>query len=189
MLSELVKRNRSYRRFFENEIISAEDLRYLVNLTRYVASGRNAQPLKYQAINSVEENAAVFQTLRWAGFLKDWNGPVEGERPAAYIIILGDKSISSNFYCDHGIAAQTILLGATELGLGGCMIAAVDKTKLHQFLNLSSNLEVLLVLALGRPKEKVIIEKMDELGDYKYWRDEEKVHHVPKRNLDEILIK
>ncbi len=126
--------------------------------------------------------------MGWAGYLQDWGGPGEGERPSAYIIILGDKTIATSFGCDHGIAAQSILLGAAELGLGGCMIGSARKAELMQSLGIPDKFEILLVIALGKPKESVVIEPLGPEGDIKYWRDAQAVHHVPKRSLDDIIV-
>ena len=124
----------------------------------------------------------------WARDLKDWPGPSEGERPSAYIIILWDTDIADTTFCDQGIAAQSILLGAAERNLGGCMIASIDKDKLRRALEIPPRYEILLVLALGKPKEKVVIEEVGTGGDIKYWRDSNDVHHVPKRRLDDIIL-
>lgn len=188
ILRELVLKNRSYRRFHQEAAIELETLRELVDLARNSASGGNHQPLKYILSCDPEKNAAIFPQLGWAAYLKDWPGPVEGERPSAYIIILGDRSIRDSFGCDHGIAAQSILLGAAERGLGGCIIATVRKEGLRQALNIPAHLEILLVLALGAPKEIVQIEAVGPDGDIRYWRDEQGVHHVPKRSLEEIIL-
>lgn len=168
--------------------IELETLRELVDLARLSASAANKQPLKYILSCDPEKNALIFPHLAWAGYLKDWPGPSEGERPSAYIIILGDTEISRSFGCDHGIAAQSILLGATEKGLGGCIIGSINRKALRQALGIPSRYEILLVLALGKPKERVVIETVGPDGDIKYWRDEDGVHHVPKRPLDEIII-
>jgi len=151
-------------------------------------SGANLQPLKFIISNSSETNAKIFPQLAWAGYLKDWDGPVESERPSAYIIILGDKNIKNEFSCDCGIAAQSILLGAVEKGLGGCMIGSVRREKLAEVLNINSQFEISLVIALGKPVEKVQIEKTKSSDDIKYWRDEKNIHHVPKRPLNEIIL-
>jgi nitroreductase len=188
-IRELVTRNRSYRRFHQQESIDEATLRELVDLARLTASGKNAQPLKYYLSSDEGENAAIFQHLGWAGYLKDWSGPVEGERPAAYIVVLGDKKVDPDFGVDHGIAAQTILLGATELGLGGCVIATVNRRELGPLLGLAKNLQVLFVIALGKPKEQVVLTEVGADGDIKYWRDADGVHHVPKRSLEEIVIR
>jgi len=188
MLRDLMLRNRSYRRFHQEVAIELETLRGLVDLARLSASSANKQPLKYILSCDPQKNALIFPHLGWAGYLKDWLGPSEGERPSAYIIVLGDTEINRSFAPDYGIAAQSILLGATEKGLGGCMIATVERQGLSQALGIPPRYEILLVLALGKPKEKVVIEKVLPSGDIKYWRDSEGIHHVPKRALDDIII-
>lgn len=188
MLSELVARNRSYRRFYQESAVELETLQGLVNLARLSASGANRQPLKYALSADPERNSLIFPHLAWAGYLEDWLGPEEGERPAAYVIILGDLEISQAFGVDHGIAAQSILLGATEQGLGGCIIASVQREALRKALGIDARYKILLVLALGKPKEKVVIDAVGPDGDIKYWRDGDAVHHVPKRSLQEIIV-
>ena len=188
MLKSLVLKNRSYRRFNQDIPVDRETLRELVDLARLSGSASNRQPLKYFLSCEAEQNRVIFPHLSWAGYLKEWGVPVEGERPAAYIIILVDKTIAHNVGCDHGIAAQSILLGATEKGIGGCMIGSVQKPELAQVLGISDRYEILLVIALGKPKETVVIEPVGQDGDIKYWRDSQSVHHVPKRSLDDIII-
>lgn len=188
MLRDLIVKNRSYRRFFQEQAIGINTLRELVDLARLSASAANLQPLKYILSCTTEKNALIFPHLAWAGYLKDWPGPGEGERPAAYIIILGDRGVSKSFGCDHGIAAQSILLGAAEKGLGGCMIASIERNQLSKALEIPASYEILLVLAIGKAKETVAIEMVGHDGDIKYWRDSENVHHVPKRVLDDVII-
>jgi nitroreductase len=187
MIEELVRRNRSCRRFHENRIIDRETLEELINLARLSPSSGNLQPLKYIISNTPEKNSLVFPCLAWAGYLKDWPGPQEGERPSAYIIVLGDTDIAKNFGCDHGIAAQSILLGATEKGLNGCIIGSVQREKLRNSLDIPERYEILIVLALGVRKETAVIEEVIN-NDIKYWRDERGIHHVPKRSLSEIIL-
>jgi nitroreductase len=188
MLKELVTNNRSYRRFYENEAIETETLRELVELARLSATGANRQPLKFLLSNDAETNAKIFPSLAWAGYLSDWPGPDEGERPSAYIVILGDTEITKSYGVDHGIAAQSMLLGAVEKGLGGCMIASMRKGDLQTALALPDRYDVLLVIALGKPKEQVVIDPVGENGSIKYWRDAEGIHHVPKRSLEDLLL-
>jgi nitroreductase len=187
-MASLIGKNRSFRRFYQHQPIELQTLRELVDLARLSASAANLQPLKYILSSSPEKNALIFPNLTWAGYLRDWPGPDEGERPAAYIIILGDTEISKSVDCDQAIAAQSILLGATEKGLGGCIIGSIRREQLHKALDISSRYEILLVIALGKPREKVVIETVGADGDIKYWRDGKGVHHVPKRALDEIII-
>jgi nitroreductase len=188
MMDELVLKNRSYRRFRQDVSVSRETLIELVGLARLSATASNTQPLKFLLSNDPSRNAFIFPNLAWAAYLKDWPGPAEGERPSAYIIVLGDTTLKQSFGCDHGIAAQTILLGAVEKGLGGCMIASIRKPELCRALSIPGHLEVLLVIALGRPKERVVIEQTGPEGDIRYWRDADGTHHVPKRSLDELIV-
>ena len=187
MLKDLILRNRTYRRFYQSEKISHEQLRKWVDLARNSASARNGQSLKYILCTDESFNQKVFELLAWAGYLRYWPGPEEGERPSAYIILLNDTLITGNYFCDDGIAMQSILLGATEDGFGGCIIHSVNRNKLREVLRLSEQYEILYVLALGKPKETVVLEEMKN-GDTKYWRDEDQIHHVPKRTLDEIIL-
>ena len=188
MLHDLVVRTRSYRRFFEDCRVERRTLEELVDLARLSASGGNIQPLKYMLSCDPQRNTLIFPHLAWARYLADWRGPAEGERPAAYIVILGDKRISSTFGCDHGIAAQSILLGATEKGLGGCIIGSIQREPLARALDVPQHLEILLVLALGKPRETVVLEIVGADGEIKYWRDAQSTHHVPKRPLAEVIV-
>jgi nitroreductase len=190
MLREMVLKNRSYRRFFEDAAIGRDTLTELVDLARNTASARNLQPLRYILSADRETNARIFPNLFWAMDLKDWPGPAEGERPAAYIVMVIAKGSKMTFIsdCDIGIAAQTILLGAVEKGLGGCMIASILKDNLREALKIPEEYEPHLVIALGKPKEKVVIEELLPDGDCKYWRDNEGVHHVPKRRLEDVIL-
>ncbi|MFC1932628.1 nitroreductase family protein [Chloroflexota bacterium] len=189
MLKDLVLQNRTCRRFYQDVPIERETLRELVDLARLSASFGNMQPLKYILSCDSQKNALIFPYLRWAKYIKDWPGPSEGERPSAYITLLGDKEITQSFSCDHGIAAQSILLGAADKGLDGCIIGGgLQRERLREALRIPTRYEILLVIALGKPKEKVVIETLGADGDIKYWRDGEGVHHVPKRQLDDIII-
>jgi nitroreductase len=184
----LVKENRSYRRFDQRARISEEQVKRWVELARYTPSGRNLQPLKYAISTEETTNLRIFEQLAWAGYLKDWKGPQPGEQPSAYIAVLKDKTISETTYCDDGIAVQTILLGAVTDGFGGCTIGSFNKAKTSAILRLPDHLEILWILALGKPAEKVVLEDLDG-EDIRYWRDMNEVHHVPKRTLDELIFK
>lgn len=188
MLKDLVLKNRSYRRFDQSKPISKDELLGFIDLARNSASGRNLQTLKYFISFDSETNAKIYPNLSWAGYLKDWDGPVEGERPSAYIVITEDSLVGKNLVHDQGIAAQTILLAAVEKGFGGCMIHSVKRSELAEIIKLPSNLEIVLVLALGVPVETVVTEPLPSSGDIKYWRDDEHVHHVPKRGLKDIVV-
>ena len=187
MIDKLALKNRSYRRFKQEEKIGRNLLEELVNLARLAPSGGNLQPLRFYISNDAQTNVKIFDHLAWAGYLKDWPGPQEGERPAAYILILADRNASKPPEIDAGIAAQIIMLGAVENGFGGCIVGSIRKEKLHQSLELPDDYHILLALALGKPKEEVLVEDMEN-ENVKYWRDEEGRHHVPKRKLKDLII-
>jgi nitroreductase len=186
-LKDLIFKTRSYRRFDESYHIDSGTMVNLIDMARLSGSGTNMQPLKYLVYNSPEDCEKIFPSLVWAGYLKDWDGPEKGERPSGYIIILGDRSLTTHFGVDHGIAAQSIMLGATEAGLGGCMIGSIKLKELRRELIIPEEFEILLVLALGKPVEVVIIDDIKD-DNIKYWRDIEQNHHVPKRKLDDLII-
>lgn len=185
---KLVAEARSCRRFEEEREISTELLKELADLGRLSPSGANLQPLKYILVSKEEVRDTVFGCLGWAGYLKDWNGPVKGERPAGYIILLRDTKIAVKAEVDEGIAAQSIFLGAASMGIKGCFIGNVKKAELAEKLAIPEQYEIELVIALGYPREEVVIEEIKE-ENVKYWRDENAVHHVPKRSLQEVIVK
>lgn len=186
-VKEAIEKSRSYRRFFQDHHISTEELHTIVNAARLSPSGKNVQPLKYYICNDPIRNEEIFATLGWAGYLKDWAGPEPGERPAAYIIQIHDKNIAPGYLCDDGISAQSMMLQAVELGFGGCIIATVRRETLSKIISLPENMHIIQVLAIGKPKERVVIDTMEN-NDYKYWREPDGTHHVPKRGLNEILL-
>ena len=187
MLKELVARNRSYRRFYQNERISEETLKEFVDLARMAGSTANSAQMFYARKTGAAFSKEMARSVRVA--LKDWDGPEEGERPAAYIVILCDQSIAKNKMWDEGIAAQTILLGAAEQGFGGCMIGSINRSRLADVLRLDEErYSIGLVLALGKPKEQVVVVPIGEDGSTAYYRDENQVHYVPKRSLEDIIV-
>ena len=189
MIRDLVLQNRTCRRFHQEVTIEFETLKELVDIARCSASALNMQPLKYILSCVPERNALIFPLLGFAAHLKDWPGPSDGERPSAYIIVLGDTEIGkATFDVDAGIATQSILLAAREEGLGGCMHGTVKRDELRQAFGIAPRYEILYVISLGKPKERSVLETIGPDGDYYYWRDSEGVHHVPKRRLDEIII-
>jgi nitroreductase len=188
-LTELLTRNRSYRRFQEDQPLDEPTLRGLVEKTRLCPSSANRQPLKFLIAHWPEDRAKVFPHLAWAAALRDWPGPAEGQRPAGYIVVLGDTQISGTFHVDAGIAAQSILLAAVEQGLGGCMLGSINRDALHKTLNIPQRYAITLVIALGTPAETVALEDAKNPTDVIYWRDEQDIHHVPKRPLEELIVR
>ena len=181
MLRDLILKNRSCRRFHQ-EPVAEQTLKELVDLARLSASGGNVQPLKFFLSWEPETNDRIFRMIGLAG------NPGRDEAPTAYIVILGDTAISPHVGCDHGIAAQSILLGATEIGLGGCMVGMYDRKKLHTALELPDRYQIALVIIIGKPKEQPVIDVVPDSGEVRGWWDEDEVRHVPKRALGEIIL-
>lgn len=186
---ELVTNSRSYRRFDSSYPVQEECLRDLVELACYTPSSKNLQPLKYIPVCDPDTAALLYSALSWAGYLAEWPGPEEKERPPSYIVMLGDLEISREFSCDSGIAAQTILLGAAASGLGGCIIASLDRERIRELLRIPDRFSILLVIALGKPRETVVIDQMKERDSVRYYRDRYGIHHVPKRVPDDVIMK
>lgn len=191
MLIDLLKKNRSYRGYDDSFRIDRSVLEELIDCTRYIASSVNIQPLKYFAASEPEIVALIQPLTHWAGKLKELHLPREGHRPTAFIVICQDMSVSDSptmFQRDIGIAAQTILLAATEKELGGCMIGSFEKNALKKTLSLPKRIEPMMVLAIGKPDETVLLTGVGSGGSTDYYRDENDVHFVPKRALKDILL-
>lgn len=192
MMHDLVKACRSYRRFDEATRIERSTLVSWIDAVRLVASSGNAQPLRYALVTDELACEKVFSCCAWAKALPDWPGPEPGERPSAYIVILSDcdRTLADVFTAwDEGIAAQTIMLQAVEAGYGGCILGSFKRRSLTQALGIDEDrFKPDLVLALGKPAEKVVVSTISANGATEYWRDEASVHHVPKRPLSDVLL-
>ncbi len=188
-MQELVKKNRSIRRFDNSYRISENDLNYLIDNATKVASAANLQNIRYIYSNSKKTNDEIFRCLNWAGYLEDWPGPDIAQRPSAYIIMVIKSSIEKYAHFDAGIAAQTISLSACEMGLGACLIASINKPLLSTVLELSDeDYSILLCIALGKADEKVVVESA-EADKIQYWRDDQGLHHVPKYDRQQVTLK
>lgn len=185
---EIVVKNRSYRRFDGSHSLDRETLTDLVDCARQVPSGANLQPLRYIVSCEPEMNARIYDTLAWAAYLPDWTGPEPAERPTGYVVIVTPEPVKDITRVDLGIAAQTIVLAAAAQGLGGCMFANIKRGELRKLLSLPEETAIPLVIALGRPVEKVVLEEVGEDGSIRYYRTEDGSHHVPKRSLAEVLL-
>ena len=188
ILKSLLEADRSIRRFDHSRPIGDDTLRQLVDLTRYCASGRNLQPLRYRLVTTQAECEALYPLLAWAGYYKDWDGPEPSERPVAYLVQCLDTQLTTNCLCDDGIQLQAITLGAAALGIGGCIIKSFRKKELTERLGLPSNLDPLYVLALGYPAETARIDPLPADGDIRYYRSPASEQCVPKRPLPTLLI-
>jgi len=188
VFKELVKKSRSFRRFKQDPAPTLEQLAEVVALARLAPSANNDQPLKYFLVKSQEYLDHTFSCLQWAGYLTDWPGPAENERPTAYIIICSDPALRDNPEIDVGLAAQIMIMGLREMGFGTCLLGSVDRPKLQKLLDLPRGLKIHLALAAGTPGEQVELATVAD-QDTRYWRDENDIHHVPKRKLSELIVR
>ena len=190
MIRDLVKKSRSYRVFDENYKLEKQDLVDLIELARFCPCGKNSQSLRFIPIYKEEILKEIYPYLAWAAYLKDWEGPVEGERPTGSVLIVSKESTLTDpiLACDIGIASQTIMLGAAHKNLGSCMIRALNRKKIAEILNLSEEYIIHMALAIGKPAQEVIIEDINEGENIKYWMDEDKTHHVPKIILNDLIL-
>lgn len=187
LLKELVEKNRSYRKFVHSHKLSETELLQMVDTARLAPSSKNRQPLKYLLAYNATDTTAVFAHLKWAWYLKDWNGPSPEDRPAAYIVMLLDKNINDRADVDVGIAAQTILLAATEMGYGACIVRTVNYYEITKYFQLPPSLEIMLVIALGKPAQQIVIDEIETGQGIEYYEDTDNNHHVPKRKLADII--
>ncbi|MFO7729611.1 MAG: nitroreductase family protein [Spirochaetia bacterium] len=186
---DLVTKSRSYRRFDQSVQIPEQEMKEWIEAARRTASAANLQPLRYHLTTEKSEAKSLFPLLKWAGYLTDWDGPEEGERPAAYVTVLRDTEVKdAGSKTDAGIAMQTIMLSAVEKGYGGCIFASINRKEWAKVIGVSDRYEILFVMALGSPVEEVKLEEAADKDDIKYYRDEKQVHHVPKRKLDDLLL-
>jgi nitroreductase len=186
MLKDLILKNRSTRKYHQEVPVSRETLMELIDMARLSPSGGNRQLLKYYIACEPEKNDIIYRQIGLGG------SPPEGERPSAYIIVLNDTQLGTYgpTEVDHGIAAQSILLAATEKGLGGCMVGMVNRKELQIVLSIPPRYEILLVLAIGKPKETFVFEDAEaNMEIMRGWWDEQGVRHIPKRRLEDIIIK
>lgn len=185
---QLVSEARSCRRFFQEQRVSREDLLWIMECAARVPCARNAQVLRYILAISPEKCADLFPHTNWAGALKDWAGPAEGERPTAYIAVLHPKEHSPLVLMDAGIASQTIQLAAHTRGIGCCMHASFKREACAALLRVPETMQIGLLLALGAAKEERRLAPMPADGNFDYRRDAGGVHYVPKRALAELVL-
>ena len=184
--SFLPEKTRSFRRFREEQRIPGADLLSIVNATRLAPSAANLQLLRFSIVNNPDECSRIFPGIRWAGYLPDWEGPSTGERPSAYVSILAPDEEKPFTGIDTGIAAAYIVLAARDAGYGSCMILSFDREIVSEVVARTPGYSVKLVIALGVPGEEVILEQV--VDGIEYWRDEDGRHHVPKFDLDSLIV-
>jgi len=184
---DVVTKRRTIRRF-QQKFIPLELLKKIVDYGRLAPQGSNVQALEYVIITSATMRQKIFTTVKWAGALPpEMREPEEGRRPMAYIVVLLNTTLKNDGFTDSGAAIENIVLGATNYGLGCCWMGAIDRNRIQSLLNLPSHHEVLYIISIGYPDEQSQLEPFQ--GDFKYWKTEDGRMHVPKKSLDEVILK
>lgn len=174
-------------RKFKQQLVERKLLEKYVDAARLAPTTSNMQPLKFMIVDNPHKAAAVFEHVKWAGYIAPAGNPKEGERPVAFIVILADTEIKKAGYeLDAGAAAQSIFLTAWEDGIGTCWMGAIDRDKIREVLSIPEQYVINTVVALGYMAEHPVAEDIQD--SVKYYKDGQGVLHVPKRTLKEILI-
>lgn len=183
---DAIQSRRTIRKFTQ-EPVNYEDLLRLVDCARLAPYGANLQPLRFMIITDKDILTKLYPLTKWAGYL-DWE-PAENERPTAYIAVLNDTSLkpTANTECDSGAAVMSMILEAQELGLSSAWLGALQRDEIKKLLKLDVKLDVTYLLALGYAAQTGNTFEMKE--NVKYYFDDNGNVMVPKRTLDEILVK
>lgn len=187
----LIAKTRSIRRYKHNEPVTQDMLKYIAQAARFAPSTGNMQRLRLLLVND-ERCDAIFNEISFAAHLRPyWQGPAEGERPAAYIVVMTDKEPDINLAIDMGAAAEAMLITARDEGLGGCIFRSFDKEKLGKVLGKEPYMPA-MVISIGYSDEVVIIQDVRNIGrpegDLRYYRDQYGHHIVPKIPLEQMLL-
>lgn len=180
---------RTCRRFDESLPLAGSDLKWLLECARLAPSARNAQELRFISVSWGETCRRLLELCRMGGSFKDWNRPPPGQRPTGFIAVLMPERGGDLLCYDTGIACQTMQLAAASRGWGACMIQAFERAGASELLNVPAGSKIALLMAFGVAGEKRVVAKMPANGSHSYWRDENDVHNVPKRDLDELIVK
>ena len=183
-LDSLLKKNRSYRGFDQRHEVSEDELKRIVAVSTLVASGLNKQRLRYRLVTKPDA-AKVFPHITLGAALPEEHLPHPGSEPQAFIVVCATEKENKVIDIDLGIAAQSMLLKAVEMGLGGIFILNFRAAAVQQALNLPS--EPIAIIAIGKPAEKIFLVPVHAGSDLNYYR-KDGIHYVPKLNADDLLI-
>lgn len=187
-MMEFLRTRRTYRRF-EQRPVAPEILTEAVEAARIASCGANRQTLKYVVVQSPAMVAAVQPLVHWAAYLPPEQGhPKPGEEPVAFIAVLQDESLSGNNDMDTGLALGSLTAAAWAHGVGSCIMGSIDRPALSRLLGLPDGLWPCCMVALGYPTHSSRIVEMEN-GSVKYYLDEKGDYCVPKRPMEEILLK
>lgn len=184
-LAQLLRKNRSCRGYDSSFKVRADQLKQIIAVNSLIPSARNQQVLRFRPV-LFDEACKVLPHIRMGSALPELNLPFKGTEPNAFIVICSTVPETRTVSIDLGISVQSMLLQAVEIGLNGLCIGAFDKEALTSELGLSY--EPLLLLAIGRSIENVVLKEINEGDNHSYYRVDG-IHYVPKLSLDDLLIK
>lgn len=189
LFRDLVTKSRNYVKFDGSAAVPEELLLDLLELACYVPSRGNLQPLKYLLVTDCSETGPLISMLFPEGCFAGWSGVPEKDRPRAFIVMFGDLCLGSDFGADSGIAAQTILLGAADAGFGGFIVHSFDREGLSLHFGIPGFYQPLLVIALGKPAETLVIEQMSGDDPITGHTDKNGIRFIPKRMQRDVMLK
>ena len=184
-LESLLAKNRSYRGYRKEYVVTAEMLKSIIAVNTKVPSGRNRQPLRFKLVTRDTGADKVLPHIRLGAGLPELHLPFAGTEPEAFIIVCTTVPEDRNVYIDLGISSQSMLLKAVDMGLNGIIIAAFDHEAIKQAFSLPY--EPVLVVAIGKGAEKIELVPIAETEDHNYYR-RDGVHYVPKVKVEDLII-
>ena len=181
---ENIKTRRSIRKF-DGRNIELSLLKQIVDTARYAPAAANIQPLMFAVVNTKEKCNEIFPHTHWAKLLGERGTPKNGEEPTAYIIVMSNKEKRMNMEADAAFAVENMVLAAWNMGIGSCILGAINKAEIGKIVNIPQNYEINYAVALGYPAQQSVAEDAEDSVAY-YMDDDDKVH-VPKRKLDDVM--
>ena len=185
-IDTLFEKNRSYRGYNQEFVVKRDMLERIVAVNTKIASAKNQQVLRFKLVTKETSAEIITQNMKLGGLLPELHLPFPGTEPEAFIIICSTAPENKFVDIDLGIAAQSMLLKATEMGLNGIMIGAFNKAKIIEAFNLPY--EPLLILAIGKGNEKIKLQPVDAGEKLAYYRDEDGVQFVPKIQWEQLVL-
>ena len=184
-LDELLLRNRSQRGYLKDYVVKREELDRIVAVCSKVPSARNQQVLRFRLVTRDTGADKVLKNIRLGAALPELHLPLPGTEPEAFIIVCSTVEENKMVDIDLGIALQSMLLKAVEMGLNGLAIGAFNKGAIVRELELP--LDPLMIVAIGKGIEKIELKKIAPDESHAYYR-EGGIHYVPKVGLEDLLV-
>ncbi len=185
-IETLMEKNRSYRGYNKDFVVKQDMLERIVAVNTKIASAKNQQVLRFKLVTRETGAGTILQNIKLGGLLPELHLPFPGTEPEAFIIMCSTVPENRFVDIDLGIAAQSMLLKASEMGLNGIMIGAFNKAKIIEAFQLPY--EPLLLLAIGKGMETIKLQPVDEGSNLAYYREESGVQYVPKIRSEQLII-